>query len=138
MESPLDIVNYPGHAPDSRPLGPAPLTPALRQGDWVITSGQVGIDPDTATIVGADFASQAHQAFRNVRSLIEQSGLAMSNVMKVTVFLTRAEDFAELNDIYRAYFSEPYPCRSTLIVALQPSTLLIEVEASAYLPGSGK
>lgn len=134
----MEIINYPGHAPESRPLGPAPLTPALRRGDWVITSGQVGIDPDTAQIVGAEFAAQARQAFRNVQSLIAQSGLAMSDVMKVTVFLTRPEDFAELNAIYREFFAEPYPCRSTLIVALQPATLLIEVEASAYRPGSGQ
>lgn len=131
----MNIVNYPGHAPDSRPLGPAPLTPALHQGGWVITSGQVGINPDTAEIVGETFSAQAHQAFRNVRALIEQAGFAMSEVMKVTVFLTRAEDFADLNDIYRQYFSAPYPCRSTLIVSLYPSTLLIEVEASAYRPG---
>lgn len=101
-----------------------------------MTSGQVGIDPDTAQIVGPDFAAQAHQAFKNIRALIEQSGLAMSDVMKVTVFLTRAEDFAELNEIYRTYFAEPYPCRSTLLVALQPASLLLEVEASAYRPGS--
>ena len=133
----MQIVPYPGHAPDSRPLGPAPLSPALRRGDWVVTSGQVGIVPDTARIAGPDFAAQAHQAFANIRALILQSGMTMADVMKVTVFLTRAEDFAELNTIYRDYFAEPFPCRSTLIVALQPATLLIEVEAAAYRPGFG-
>ncbi len=133
----MQIVNYPGHPPDSRPLGPAPLTPALRRGDWVMTSGQVGIDPDTAQIVGPGFAEQAHQAFRNIRALLSNAGMEMSDVMKVTVFLTRADDFAALNDIYRSYFSDPYPCRSTLIVALQPASLLIEAEATAYRPGSG-
>lgn len=132
----MQIVNYPGHAPDSRPLGPAPLTPALRRGHWVYTSGQVGIDPDTAQIVGPDFAAQAHQAFRNIRALIEQAGVTMADVIKVTCFLTRAEDFAELNAIYEQYFAAPYPCRSTLIVALQPKILLIEVEATAIAPGA--
>lgn len=130
----MQIVNYPGHPPESRPLGPAPLTPALRRGGWVCTSGQVGIDPDTAQIVGTGFAEQAHQAFRNIRALIEQAGLTMADVIKVTVFLTRAEDFAALNAIYAQYFAAPYPCRSTLIVALQPAVLLIEVEATALAP----
>ena len=133
----MQIINYPGHAPDSRPLGPAPLTPALRRGPFLQTSGQVGIDPNTAQIVGPDFDAQAHQAFRNIRALVENGGLSMADVIKVTVFLTRAEDFPALNAIYSEYFSAPYPCRSTLIVALQPASLLIEVEALAVDPVAG-
>lgn len=125
------IVNYPGHAPESKPLGPAPLSPALKCGPLLYISGQVGIDPDTAQIVGPSFTEQAHQALKNVRSLVESAGFGMHEVIKMTVFLTRLEDFSELNAIYRQYFSEPYPTRSTVGVSLQPPTLLIEIEGVA-------
>ncbi|MCX8999701.1 Rid family detoxifying hydrolase [Rhizobiaceae bacterium BDR2-2] len=130
------IVNYPGHPPESKPLGPAPLSPALRSGNVLYLSGQVGINPDTARIVGPGFAEQAHQALRNVRSLVENAGFSMGDVIKITVFLTRLEDFAELNAIYREYFSEPYPTRSTVGVSLQPSSLLIEIEGVAIRRGA--
>jgi 2-iminobutanoate/2-iminopropanoate deaminase len=94
-------------------------------------SGQVGIDPDSATIVGDTFALQAHQALRNFSSLVHNAGFDMSDVIKVTVFLTRLEDFTELNAIYAQYFSEPFPTRSTVGIALQPATLLIEIEGVA-------
>ena len=129
------VVNYPGHAPDSKPLGPAPLTPALKAGNMLYISGQVGIDPDTATIVGEGFEEQAHQALRNVRALVENAGFAMSDVIKITVFLTRLDDFSQLNAIYAQYFSEPYPTRSTVGISLQPSSLLIEIEGVAIRAG---
>lgn len=125
------IVNYPGHAPESKPLGPAPLSPALKSGEMLFISGQVGIDPDTAQIVGSGFAEQAHQALKNVRSLVENAGFSMGDVIKITVFLTRLEDFSELNAIYKDYFSEPYPTRSTVGISLQPTSLLIEIEGVA-------
>lgn len=125
------IVNYPGHPPDSKPLGPAPLSPALRSGNMLYISGQVGIDPDSAQIVGPGFAEQAHQALKNVRALVENAGFSMHDIIKITVFLTRLEDFSELNTIYREYFSEPYPTRSTVGISLQPASLLIEIEGVA-------
>lgn len=133
----FEIVNYPGHAPSSKPLGPAPLSPALVGGDVLFISGQVGIDPDTAEIVGPSFPEQAHQALKNVRSLVENAGFSMSDVVKVTVFLTRLEDFAELNAIYRQYFAEPYPTRSTVGISLQPASLLIEIEGIAMRRNAG-
>jgi 2-iminobutanoate/2-iminopropanoate deaminase len=129
------IVNYPGHPPDSKPLGPAPLTPAMRAGDVLYISGQVGIDPDAATIVGPGFEEQAHQALKNVRSLVENAGFKMSDVIKITVFLTRPDHFPQLNAIYAQYFAEPYPTRSTVAVALQPKSLLIEIEGVAIRSG---
>ncbi|WP_138469999.1 RidA family protein [Poseidonocella sp. HB161398] len=131
----MQIVNYPGHPPVSRPFGPAPLTPALRRGDWVMTSGKVGIDPGTAQIADPGFAEQPRQAFRNSRALLSNAGMEVSDAMKVTVPLARAEDSVALNDINRSYFSEP--CRSSLMVARPPASLLIEAEATACRPGAG-
>lgn len=100
-------------------------------GNMLYISGQVGIDPDTAQIVGPGFAEQAHQALKNVRALVENAGFSMQDIIKITVFLTRLEDFSELNAIYREYFSEPYPTRSTVGISLQPASLLIEIEGVA-------
>lgn len=125
------VIQYPGLAPEARPMGPAPLSPALRIGDQLFVSGQVGMDPMTGRIVGSDVATQARQALANLRALVEAAGFAMSDVVKVTVFLTDLTQFPALNAAYREAFAEPYPVRSTVGVTLAPAELLVEIEAVA-------
>lgn len=108
------------------------LSAAIRVGDMVYASGQLGTsrqNPDT-TIQG-----QTRLALENTKRVLEGAGTNMQNVVKCTVFLTRAGDFQNMNQTYREFFPANPPARSTVIVAalVQP-TALVEIECMAVMP----
>lgn len=115
-------------------MSTSPLSAASVLNGVVYTSGQVGRDAETAQ-VPSDFAGQMHLAMTNLRRVLEAGGASMAAVLKTTVFLTRQEDFAAMNDIYVGFFPQRKPARSTLIVALAHPDLLFEIEAIAYQGG---
>ncbi len=127
-------VNYPGLSPSERPMGPAPLSPALRVGPFVFVSGQVGLHPKDGHLVGTDIASQTRQTLENFRALIEAAGLSMADVVKTNVFLTDVAHFGAMNAVYREYFPEPFPVRSTVGIQLGNPDLLVEIEGMAFRP----
>lgn len=95
-----------------------PYTPALRWGDLLFVSGQVGIDPATGEPVAGDFGAEARRVLDNVKTLVEAGGSSMDKVLKVTVYLTDMAHFAEMNAIYEDYFAAPRPARSTVQAGL--------------------
>ena len=115
-------------------MGPAPLSPARWAGDFLYISGQVGIDPATGQMVGEDLASQTRQALANFRSLVTAAELTMADVVKTTIFLVDLDRFAEMNEIYREFFTAPYPTRSTVGITLTPAALRFEIEGVAMRP----
>ena len=92
-------------------------------------SGQIPIDPASGELIGEDFGEQAHQAFINVRAIIEESGERMSNCVKINAYLTNLENFAEFNTVMAHYFSEPFPARAAVGVNSLPKNSLVEIEA---------
>lgn len=107
-----------------------PYSQAVRVGDLIFTAGQPGIDPATGAVAGADFESQARQAFANLRAVLEDAGSSMDRVVRVTCFMADAGAFSTLNALFAEYFAESPPVRSTPIVAL-PRELLFSVDAIA-------
>lgn len=95
-----------------------PYTPALRWGDLLFVSGQVGVDPATGEPVAGDFGAEVRRVLDNVKTLVEAGGSSMDKVLKVTVYLTDMARFAEMNAIYEQYFPEPRPARSTVQAGL--------------------
>lgn len=122
------------NARSDRPMGPAPLSAALRNGPFLFLSGQVAIDPATGAVVGEDVASQSRQVLENIRQLVEAGGMTMSDVMKVGIFLTRLDDFAAMNAVYSEFFAAPFPARATVGITLNDPRLLVEMDAIAYRP----
>ena len=109
-----------------------PLSPGLTAGPFVFTSGQIGVDPATGRLAEGGIEGQTTQVLKNIAAVLNAAGLGMDDVVKTTVFLTRAEDFGAMNSIYRAHFSEPFPTRSTIVVAaLVRPELVVEIEAIA-------
>jgi 2-iminobutanoate/2-iminopropanoate deaminase len=123
MKSPLHSV----HAP--QPIGP--YTQAMRAGDFVFISGQIGIDPAVGKITGADAAAQAVQVLKNIRAILTAAGLNATHVVKTTIFLTDMDDFAKVNEAYGEFFHEDPPARSTIAVAKLPLGAQVEIEAIA-------
>ena len=92
-------------------------------------SGQIPIDPATGELNGEGFAEQAHQAFINLRAIVEESGGRMSNCVKINAYLTDLENFAEFNSVMAHYFAEPFPARAAVGVSSLPKSSLVEIEA---------
>ncbi|MEJ6011491.1 RidA family protein [Novosphingobium aquae] len=110
---------------------PPPLSRVTIAGPTVYVSGQLARGAD-GKIVAGGFAAQARQALENLKSALETAGCGFSDVVKATVWLTDATDFAEFNAIYREYFAEPYPSRSVVVSGLVAPGAMVEIEAIAW------
>ncbi|MGB9095158.1 Rid family detoxifying hydrolase [Erwinia sp.] len=124
-------ISYPGMNAEDRPMGPAPLSAAVLHEPMLFISGQVAIDPYTATVVGKTLQEQTHQVLKNVGDLLSQAEMTFDNVVRVTVFLTDLSLFSQLNDVYAEYFSFPFPARATVGIQLNHPDLLVEMEVTA-------
>jgi 2-iminobutanoate/2-iminopropanoate deaminase len=113
-------------------MAPAlPFTPAVRAGEWLIVSGQVGI-ADGALVEGGTRA-QARQAIRNLAALLHANGVSLARVVKTTVFLTSMDDYAVMNEVYAELFGEHRPARSAVAVAALPIGATFEIEAWVHM-----
>ena len=110
-----------------------PYSQAIQAGDFVYTSGQLGLDPQTGAFPEGGIKEQARQSLNNVKAILEEAGLSMANVVKTTVFLANMEDFAEMNSVYAEFFIEPYPARSAVAVKTLPKNALVEIEVVAAM-----
>lgn len=109
-----------------------PYSQVVRVGDLVFTAGQGGIDPKSGKVAGDDFESQARQAIANLRAVLEDAGSGLEHVVRVTCYLTQADAFPVLNQLFTEYFPSAPPVRSAPVVAL-PRGLLFSVDAIAVL-----
>jgi 2-iminobutanoate/2-iminopropanoate deaminase len=113
------------------PAAIGPYSQAIRVSNLVYTSGQIPIDPATGAFVEGGIKEQTRQSLTNVRAILAEAGLAMSDVVKTTVFMADMNDFAEMNAVYAEFFSEPYPARSAVAVKTLPKGALVEIEVVA-------
>ena len=113
------------------PAAIGPYSQAIQVGNLVYTSGQIPIDPATGIFVEGGIKEQTRQSLTNVKAILEEAGLSMRNVVKITVFMADMNDFADMNTVYAEFFSEPYPARSAVAVKTLPKGALIEIEVVA-------
>lgn len=106
-----------------------PLSAAIEADGIVFVSGQLPLRD--GSIAGEDVAAQTSVVIDNIESVLTLAGLSLGGIVKTTVWLTRAEDFAAFNTVYAARFSEPYPARATVISALAVPGALVEIDAIA-------
>ena len=110
-----------------------PFSPAIRAGDYIFVSGQVGFaDAEGKEIKGIE--AQTRQCLENIKAVLTAAGCSLDDVVKVTVFLRNQEDFAKMNEVYQGYFVKDRPARSTVVAALALPSMLIELECIAYSP----
>ena len=113
------------------PAAIGPYSQAIQVGNLVYTSGQIPIDPATGAFAEGGIKEQTRQSLTNVKAILEEAGLSMSNVVKTTVFMADMGDFAEMNAVYAEFFTEPYPARSAVAVKTLPKGALVEIEVVA-------
>jgi reactive intermediate/imine deaminase len=117
------------------PAGPYPYSPAMRAGDFVFVSGQVPTGPD-GELVSGGIEAQTRATLENVKATLALAGCTLADVVKCTVFLADARDFARFNVVYAGYFDKAPPARSTVNAPLVVDCR-IEIEAIAYRPLAG-
>ena len=113
------------------PAAIGPYSQAIKSGNMIFTSGQIGINPQTGNIEGKNAAQQIKQAIENLKAILTEGGVELSDVVKTTVFIKDMNDFGEINSVYESYFSENPPARSCVEVARLPKDALVEIEAVA-------
>ena len=118
-------------ATEKAPKAIGPYSQAVIEGGFLFTAGQVPFDPATGKLVDGGMETSAERVFDNLEAILREAGLAFSDVVKATVYLTRAEDFAPLNAVYARRFGEHRPARSTVIVAALPSGAMVEIDLIA-------
>jgi 2-iminobutanoate/2-iminopropanoate deaminase len=117
-----------------RPCAGAPYNQAIAAGGFVFCAGQVPLDPDSGTIVEGDIAIQTERVLRSLSAVLGGAGCSLDDVVKTTVFMTDLAEFADMNAIYAAHFTNQPPARSTVQVAALPAGARVEIEAVALLP----
>ena len=113
------------------PAAIGPYSQAIEVNGFVYASGQLPIDPATGAFPEGGVKEQTRQSILNVKAILEEAGLALSNVVKTTVYLADMGDFAAMNEVYSQFFAQPFPARSANAVKALPKGALVEVEVVA-------
>lgn len=126
-------INAPG-----APKAIGPYSHAVKSGNFLFTSGQIPLVPETGKIADGGIDSQTHQVFKNLLAVLSSVEMDFSNVVKVTVYLTDLSNFAVVNGIYAEYFTQNPPARSCVQVTALPGGAEIEIDLVASKELSGK
>jgi 2-iminobutanoate/2-iminopropanoate deaminase len=103
-------------------------------GRWIVTSGQVGLDPATGILVSGGIAAETERALENLKAVLGAGGAGFGDVVKTTVFLADMDEFGAMNEVYARAFPDPKPARSTVAVLRLPRDARVEIEVWAFLP----
>ena len=120
----------------SAPEAPAAIGPyshAVRAGELLFCSGQIPLDPASGELVGATAAEQARRCLENLRAVCEAAGASLQRAVRVTVYMTDLQAFAEVNEVYGGFFSEQPPARVAVGVAALPRGAYVEIDAVVAL-----
>ena len=118
---------------EGAPEAVGPYSIAVVTGNLAFTSGQLPIDMKTGEIAGKTHAEQAKYALDNVQTIVKELGSDMENVVKVNIFITDMDSFAQVNEVYAQYFKADCPARSCVEVSKLPKGALVEIEAVALI-----
>ena len=116
---------------ENAPKALGPYSVAVRAGDFVFTSGQLGLDPLTNELALGGIESQTRQALTNLKHVLEAAGTSLDRVVKTTVFLQDIAEFARMNQVYSEFFTAGFPARSTVEAAALPKNGAVEIEVVA-------
>jgi 2-iminobutanoate/2-iminopropanoate deaminase len=114
------------------PFQGAPYSQAIKAGEFVFVSGQLGLKPDHGEITGG-IEEQTEQVFANLAAILAEAGTSLDRLVKTTVFLADLGDFGAMNEVYARHVGASPPARATVEVAALPSGALVEIEAIATL-----
>lgn len=116
------------------PMAPAAIGPysqAVQVGNTLFCSGQIPIDPATGSLVSGTIEQETERVFENLRAVLKGASMDLTDVVRVTVFLTSMEDYGQVNEVYARYFSDTLPARETVAVSALPRGARVEISCTA-------
>lgn len=113
------------------PKAIGPYSQAVWAGDLLFLSGQIALCPETGAFLNSSLEEESHQVMKNIKSTLNAAEMDYQNIIKSSIFLKDMNDFAEVNQIYASYLSEPFPARETVEVARLPKDARIEISIIA-------
>jgi 2-iminobutanoate/2-iminopropanoate deaminase len=116
---------------EKAPAAIGPYSQAVKAGQLLFVSGQLGLDPASGSFVEGGVREQTEQVFKNIRAILSEAEYAIPDIVKTTVFLTDMADFAVVNEVYAAQFEGDFPARSAVAVKTLPKNGLVEIEVIA-------
>jgi 2-iminobutanoate/2-iminopropanoate deaminase len=120
-------------ATNTAPQAIGPYSQAVRAGQWLFCSGQIGLDPATGELVAGGVVAEATQVLANLRAVLSAAGTSLDSVVRTTIYLVDLADFGRVNEVYSGLFHAPFPARATVGVAALPRGARVEIEAIAVM-----
>jgi len=111
------------------PYSQAVLVDLRSEGALLFCSGQIPLDPATGELTGATAAEQARRCLENLRAVCQEAGTTLERAVRLTVYMTELDAFAEVNDVYASFFGEDPPARVTVGVSQLPRGAQVEIDA---------
>ena len=116
---------------EQAPAAIGPYSQAIRIGDFLYTSGQIALDPESGIFLSGKIEEETEQTLKNISAILQAGGVNFENVIKTTVYMSDLNDFTRMNQIYEKYFSTNKPARACVQVAALPKGAKIEIDAIA-------
>ena len=116
---------------DQVPPARVPLSQAIRVGDWVFASGQLGMDPRTGRLAEGGIKAETRQVCENLKAVLEAGGSSLAKVVKVTIYMAELGDLLAMNEVFSSYFPKDPPARTTFQAAGLVAGARVEIEAIA-------
>jgi 2-iminobutanoate/2-iminopropanoate deaminase len=120
------------HAP-AAPPAVGPYSHAVAAGGLLFCSGQIPLDPDSGELLGSTPAEQARRCLENLQAVCDAAGTSLARAVRLTIYTTELDAFAEINDAYGAFFAQDPPARAAVGVAQLPKGALVEIDAVVAL-----
>ena len=114
---------------EKAPKAIGPYSQAVSAGGFTFVSGQVAINPETGDLMNSSIKDQAEQVIKNLTAICEEANGSLTDIVKLTIYITDMNDFAVVNETMQKYFSEPYPARATVEVSALPLGVNVEMDA---------
>ncbi|MFH0895480.1 MAG: Rid family detoxifying hydrolase [Bacteroidota bacterium] len=112
------------------PLGP--YSQAVKAGDFLFVSGQVGINPAVGKIDAENIQDETKQVFKNIEAILKEAGMELSDIIKATIFVTDLGDFSAVNEVYATFFKKDFPARETAQACKLPAGAKLEISVVAF------
>ena len=116
---------------EQAPAAIGPYSQAISIGDFLFTSGQIALDPESGIFLSAEIEEETEQTLKNISAILRAGGLSLEKVIKTTVYLSDLNHFSRMNQVYEKYFSKTKPARACVQVAALPKGAKIEIDAIA-------
>ena len=114
---------------ENAPKAIGPYSQAVKSGGFLFVSGQVALNPSTGDLMNSSIEEQAEQVIKNLRAICEAANTNLSNIVKLTIYITDMSDFSIVNNAMESHFESPYPARATVEVSGLPLGVNVEMDA---------